>query len=96
MTTALCYLLSRRWDEEDWKKLGPTAFTGIDDTKLFVWPGKGLFALVTRRAEAHSPTDVACKRHNFMQYLAQVLRAGPLLPSCVHSAPIWLWAFMCR
>jgi hypothetical protein len=65
-------MLCRRWDEEDWRKLGPTAFIGLDDTKLFAWPGKGLFALVTRRAEAQSPTDVACKHLNFMQYLAQV------------------------
>lgn len=61
-----------RWDEDDWKKLGPTAFIGVDDTKLFIWPGKGVFALVTRRAEAHSPGDMACRHLNFMQYLAQV------------------------
>ncbi len=55
-------------------RIGYTSYTGVDDTRLFCWPGRGLYALTGRHDEvaAGSSAGRACGRYNWMQYLVQV------------------------
>ena len=56
-----------------YKHLGHKAYTGVDDTKLFVWPGKGLYAITGRHQEVpHNASDPFCKQFIWRQYLALV------------------------
>ncbi len=57
------------WGQRVYDRIGNTAYTGVDDTKLFVWPGKGLFSITGRHQELVNTTDPICRGFNWMQYL---------------------------
>jgi hypothetical protein len=48
---------------------------GIEDPKLFVWPGKGVFAVFGRKPEALGASR-HCRDPVFMQFIVQVGGAG--------------------
>ncbi len=78
------YAMLHSWPPSLYELIGATTYTGVDDTRLFVWPNKGIYALTGRHAEVpKDANDTSCKQFNWMQYLAQVGEAGP---SCVHAA----------
>jgi hypothetical protein len=62
----------RRWPAAVFARIGSTTYTGVDDTKLFVWPGRGLFSITGRHDETPGAADQECSQYNWMQYLAQV------------------------
>jgi hypothetical protein len=70
------YITLRSWDAQVYHKFGGVEYTGVDDTRLFVWPGKGLFAITGRKSEVHSGNPVECGRYNWMMYLVQVSTGG--------------------
>lgn len=44
---------------------------GIEDPKLFVWPGKGVYAVFGRKPEALGASPY-CKDPIFVQFVVQV------------------------
>ncbi len=77
------------------ERIGSTTYTGVDDTKLFVWPGRGLFAITGRHEEAQDP-EGECGQYNWMQYLVQVRRRrvghprhGSAVRAATHMPAAW-------
>lgn len=60
------------WGQHVYDRIGNTAYTGVDDTKLFVWPGKGLFSITGRHQELVNSSEPICRDFNWMQYITQV------------------------
>jgi hypothetical protein len=65
-----------RWGSDDYRV--PWEATGVDDTKLFAWPGRGLWALTGRRpprprggGKGWCPQPVV-----WQQFLVQLAREG--------------------
>lgn len=48
---------------------------GVEDPKLFVWPGKGVYAVFGRKPEALGASPY-CKDPIFVQFVVQVRNAG--------------------
>ncbi len=89
--TAVCQVVSHkrhatdtivmcRWSSDVYKQIGGTEYTGVDDSRLFVWPGKGLFAITGRKAEVLPGTSPSCSRFNWVMYLAQVRLSHVAVP----------------
>ncbi|KAF8058408.1 hypothetical protein HT031_005532 [Scenedesmus sp. PABB004] len=55
----------------------PKDARGVEDPKLFVWPGRGVFAVFNRKPRADDPAAPACARFGFTQFLQTVLYDGP-------------------
>jgi hypothetical protein len=71
------------WGQHVYDRIGNTAYTGVDDTKLFVWPGKGLFSITGRHQELMNSSDPICRDFNWMQYITQVrsVAVAPMIGS---------------
>jgi hypothetical protein len=53
----------------------PDAFsTHLDaaDPKLFVWPGKGVYATYNRKPHIKDPKQPLCDKFGFVQYMSTV------------------------
>lgn len=70
----LLALLYRRFQECLWgseRKVADVDTQGVEDPKLFVWPGKGVYAVFGRKPEALGASPY-CKDPIFVQFLVQV------------------------
>lgn len=64
----------RRFQECLWgseRKVADVDTQGVEDPKLFVWPGKGVYAVFGRKPEALGASPY-CKDPIFVQFLVQV------------------------
>lgn len=72
------FLCFRRFQECLWgseKKVADVDTQGVEDPKLFVWPGKGVYAVFGRKPEALGASPY-CRDPIFVQFIVQV---------CAHS-----------
>ncbi|WIA17508.1 hypothetical protein OEZ85_014343 [Tetradesmus obliquus] len=49
---------------------------GIEDPKLFVWPGKGVYATYNRKPHIKDPKRPLCDKFGFVQYMSTVVYDG--------------------
>jgi hypothetical protein len=64
----------RRFQECLWgneRKVADVDTQGVEDPKLFVWPGKGVYAVFGRKPEALGASPY-CKDPIFVQFVVQV------------------------
>eukprot|EP00879_Flechtneria_rotunda_P018038 GHRR01018907.1.p2 GENE.GHRR01018907.1~~GHRR01018907.1.p2 ORF type:complete len:171 (+),score=50.71 GHRR01018907.1:1156-1668(+) len=61
------------WGSE--RKVADVDTQGLEDPKLFVWPGKGVFAVFGRKPEALGASPY-CKDPIFVQFVVQVRCVG--------------------
>jgi hypothetical protein len=69
---------TRRFQECLWgseRKVADVDTQGLEDPKLFVWPGKGVYAVFGRKPEALGSSPY-CRNPIFVQFLVQVRGAG--------------------
>ena len=64
------------WGSE--RKVADVDTQGVEDPKLFVWPGKGVYAVFGRKPEALGASPY-CKDPIFVQFVVQV---GELTGCC--------------
>lgn len=57
------------WGSE--RKVADVDTQGVEDPKLFVWPGKGVYAIFGRKPEALGSSPY-CKDPIFVQFIVQV------------------------
>jgi hypothetical protein len=57
------------WGNE--RKVADVDTQGVEDPKLFVWPGKGVYAVFGRKPEALGASPY-CKDPIFVQFVVQV------------------------
>ena len=72
-------MLCSRFQECLWgseRKVADVDTQGVEDPKLFVWPGKGVYAVFGRKPEALGASPY-CKDPIFVQFLVQV--SGPMV-----------------
>jgi len=75
MHCAVC----RRFHECLWgseRKVAEVDTQGVEDPKLFVWPGKGVYAVFGRKPEALGASPY-CKDPIFVQFVVQVWKSIP-------------------
>jgi hypothetical protein len=69
----------RRFQECLWgneRKVADVDTQGVEDPKLMVWPGKGVYAVFGRKPEAIG-TSPYCKDPIFVQFIVQVRGRAP-------------------
>ncbi|KAF8059755.1 LPA1 [Scenedesmus sp. PABB004] len=62
------------WGSE--RKVADVDTQGVEDPKLFVWPGRGVYAVFGRKPEALGASPY-CKDPIFVQFVVQVVADGP-------------------
>eukprot|EP00878_Enallax_costatus_P004680 GHUV01004928.1.p1 GENE.GHUV01004928.1~~GHUV01004928.1.p1 ORF type:complete len:402 (+),score=109.70 GHUV01004928.1:2577-3782(+) len=75
MMLFLSYVCCRRFQECLWgneRKVADVDTQGVEDPKLFVWPGKGVYAVFGRKPEALGASPY-CKDPIFVQFIVQVV-----------------------
>lgn len=76
----------RRFQECLWgneRKVADVDTQGVEDPKLMVWPGKGVYAVFGRKPEAIG-TSPYCKDPIFVQFIVQVsARAARCLTTAI-------------
>lgn len=75
------------WGSE--RKVADVDTQGVEDPKLFVWPGKGVYAVFGRKPEALGASPY-CKDPIFVQFVVQV--GLPVAECC--SARVSLWSLL--
>eukprot|EP00882_Tetradesmus_deserticola_P002072 GHRQ01002220.1.p1 GENE.GHRQ01002220.1~~GHRQ01002220.1.p1 ORF type:complete len:413 (+),score=44.27 GHRQ01002220.1:250-1488(+) len=74
-----CALAPSRFQECLWgneRKVADVDTQGVEDPKLFMWPGKGVYAVFGRKPEALGASPY-CKDPIFVQFVVQVVAEEP-------------------